>query len=1080
MFFKREIGVVFLATSITALAAAGDAPGAALYAGDFSHGSDGWPLPRTPDNGGAYLVYNRETAVFHHYVGRHPRTPVRSGDILTFEAEVSMPRPMELGGFDIQALFFNRRGDHVGTAQSERVNRTTGWRRLRVTFRVPPKVIAVELRFCNRGRGEVRIRSARLQPATGFDRLRIPQYAGTLEEKKILQSWALRVSGRPAPTHYLTYSDLPNGVRYAVGFVWENPGPGKGSFRFSGTPEGVFWPWPNRRRLQTVTFHIRARHLRGDLRLTLSCDEYGGQWNKWTTSPTALADLGDGWRQMTVSAREFKPVPGATSVAPDWKRVIAPAFEVTGGPGRILLEVADVALHFDDGARLKQFAVWRDPYWYYPRIAKPMTPPGPDPRFRIMQGGGAFFVETEVGRRTLENLKGILPNFGIQSNLGLQSLLGHRGWFVEHDIALGFQNISPFLWQAAVEEDALDYPLDAYKSINERHHKFDYTAPGWRRIYARVADRFAKYGIPEYQIIDGHFSGAPVKTTAAFRRYLTQADDGVAWIDGKRLHFWDYFEAYTGTRWSSTDLAWSSWNEYEHTPAGRYAHPGSPALSRKRGYLDMALRHYAYLKFHADIGRIFKARGIRYFLMNNGDNWENGNDWWFDSSCPDIPGFVEETFFYHPATVIKAYPLGPTFGEAYRLSGAHHRLIGEVGLGGGGWPYWNPEVAYAIFTSICLSKRYDSLEIDWPVAMDWDFRTNPKNKHHYARFCDYLTKCLAYNHATLGPPTRQADDLGQVISLHETPTMTAGGFGNRQLAGLLESLNYPVVWASHLFWDSELTRKSRVVVVDAYALPQGFAGRLAAWLRAEGTRALVLYGPNAGRRIDGTMWGRDWGWDRLGMNAPKQFRTVIGAIARRGDSPRTARYTPSAKPDAVLLADDMGPVLSRYAGPGGGRVYFYHCVPRIDERMDRTAFDRIMQAEGIEKSLREERGHLVVHRFYQDGGTVCLVLFNRDSLDAYRFSPRSGGERFAYPWKVRLAYASGRTRAVPPGAYVLYGFLSGAERRVDISRDGGLDLFLDGITAEVYYAVPLSDKDRLQQLKRHRAEVFRWLDRRTK
>ena len=67
-----------------------------------------------------------------------------------------------------------------------------------------------------------------------------------------------------------------------------------------------------------------------------------------------------------------------------------------------------------------------------------------------------------------------------------------------------------------MEHDALAVPLDGYEMLNERHHKQDYTSERWNEIWKTVADRFGKYGIPEYQTIDSNFRVQPEIIDLAF------------------------------------------------------------------------------------------------------------------------------------------------------------------------------------------------------------------------------------------------------------------------------------------------------------------------------------------------------------------------------------------------------------------------------------------------------------------------------------------------------------------------------------------------------------------------------------
>lgn len=1065
----------------TAVAVAALLQSVSLRAAEFEQSYDrnagGWNLPFQQDGDRRGIVYERKEPSGAHYARLEPRLAVTAQQVMTYEAQIFIPSRLEQGSLFLEVLEFNATGQHIGSRRSAGLSETDGWTRLSTTFKIDADAAFVELRLNHRGVGTAWIRQVRLYEtsAESFERRLVPAYAGTLEEKKILQDWSLRASGSPMPAVCLSYQDLPPGEGYAVSAAWQNQTFSEGSFALSSVIEDPNWP-RTRRPVAKVSFYYRAQSVQGDLNLQLSFPEPDAGWgparNNWKSPAISLAHQSQ-WTRVEWTPKDFKVDPG-TWGDPSWERISGylPTLTVSGGKGQAMLQIAGLRVDFADGQSGQAFAAWKEPYWYYPQLTRPNVKPAPAMEHRIMHGSGAYFVETAKGRTYLLEMKKIFPNLGIQSNLGMESILGQRDWFVDHDIAVGFQNISPFLWQAGVARDALSHPAESYQWLEERHHKFDQTSLEWRAIYDEVAKRYSRYGIPEYQIIDGHYATHPSQSDRHFPAILAGEDEGVRMADGRCMTFWDYFRSYTGFVWTPADVGLSSWADYRTTPPSQYATAKADALSCKRGYLDMALRHYVYMRWNANVGEAFDRYGVTYFLMNNGDDWKNGNDWYMDTATAGVRGFVEETFFYHPSTVIKAYPLGPAFRAWYAKNGTHHRLIGETGKGGHGPIYWAPEISYAITYSISAAKSYDSYEVDWPGETHWDEMTDPKNTYHYNRFCDFLAKGLAYNHATLDQNLTQDATVGQMVSLQETPAMYAGR-AMTKLGIAAEREGYGITWASHLLADTAVFKNARVLINDHYALPRGMAAKLMQWVDG-GNRALVLHGAAAGREIDGTLWSEAFGWDRSSMNKPDQFGSVLGSLQRRVNG-GVVVYVPTIK-GTVLAENENGPLVYVYERPKGGRVYYYARIPSLKPAQDTAALAAILSAEKIRKMTDSSDNSLTVHPYADAAGNAHLVAFSRQNLDAYKWV-YSATDNGVYPYQSPGSRASG-TVQVKPGRYRLMETFSGRERDVTVGEDGALSLSLQDINAEVFHLVRADQPKEIEKLRRSRHELYRWLDRR--
>lgn len=1035
-----------------------------LHASNFSSGPDGWvSLVHGVEEGRGQLSYKRERSTFHHYAARQHRISVEPDAVVKYEAEVNIPTALRANSFWLWLVQFDTQGQVISQRQiaSPKITRTEGWQKIVAIGKTSPGTTRVELRMSNWGVGDVHVRSVTLsKPVPGsFDYLLAGEFAGTLQEKKILHDWSLRATGAPAPIVSLAYENLPAGASHAVRAVWQNAMNPQGSFRLMGAVEDPRWPRPPRK-LASFSLRVRAEHLEGNLALRPLLTEVG-RGAAWQGNPVPLADCAGEWKELVFRPENFVPGIGHVNVT----------LTVEGGKGRVSLQVADIRLRYEDGSEALAFQEWKDLYWYYPKLTEPVTPRSPDATHRIMHGAGTFFVRTERGRHYLLKMKEAVPNLGIQSLLSLEDLLAHRRWFAEHDMALGFQNATPYLWQAAVERDALSSPVADYAEIAERHHKIDYTSEAWRDIYREVAARFKAYGIPEYQLIDGHYITKAAQSDRHVGRILKEGDAGVLMAAGRRIHFWDYFESYTGARWTPAEVGLKDWSEYTAAPKSRYTNTSSDDLWRKRGYLDMALRHYDYMRWHADVGGIFKEAGVTYFLMNNGDDWNSANDWLFNVSTAGIAGFVEETYFYHPNSVLKAYPLGLAFRDVYARSGTHHRLIAELGKGGHGPIYWAPEIAYAITFTITASKPYQSLEIDWPDETDWETQTDPNNRYHHDRFCSFLARAYAYNDATLDRTWELAPAMRDVVSLQETTAMYAGIY-REKLGAVAEQENHPLSRVKGQLFDYGPVRDARLLINDNYALPAGMPQRLLAWLDSRPDRILVLHGASAGRRVDGTNWSQAFGWENK-MNAPGQFAAVFGSLAESGKT-----FSPE-KVGAVLLQDEDGPLLSRYTRPSGARVYYYHRTAGQVEADDRKALQFIYREAGIRALADTQDGNLAVYPFYDADGGIAVTAFNRKRMNAYKWSHATAAMQVkAFPWTNDGDAARFRVPIDKPGDYLVLPFLAGGEKRVTLDKPGFVELEMNGINAEVIHVVPAGNERRIDEIRKQREAFFRWLDQR--
>ena len=1060
--------IVWLFLAVLAFTCRGES-----YEHDFTQGKGQW-------NG----VW-RDGTLYHEMQEHHPGSylasaagiPVSAGEKYIFEAEIRIPVRLKQGVYRLQAVFFSRENGAVQNVTStESVDFAPEWHRISMPLQVPGNAVSLQLRLLHNGVGRVEIRRIACRPPEegSFDAGRFPMFANTMEEQKILHGMSLKTGGEIPPLARLDYSDRPEGSRYSVNFHWGNPEEIPHFGKIESALPDMRRPGSPRQRVSAVSLWVRVPHCRStalalDVRFRELLSGYGDAQNQWVARiPVEALAASRQWTRIELHPGDFTVVPG-NSMEPAWEQIEpSTLFFDVEGTGELVWALADVRVSYDDGDSASAFAAWEDPLWYFGRLEKALAPL-PSLDGRNVHGSGIYLLESDFGRKNFLALKERVPNLAFQQYICLPELMRARDWLRENGMTAGYQGVGPFLWQRAVELDALAVPRGSYELLNERHHKMDYTDDlAWHTIWSEVAERFGKLGIPEYQTIDSNFRVSNEKVELHAPRILREEDLGIVpqqktAASGATLHFWDYFEWYTGFRWLPGDLGWQDWEDYRVTPVNLVMNANAEPLAIRRAYLDFMLRHYAFIRWHADASAALGAQGVRYILMNNGDDWRNANDFIAATALGHLGGFVEETFFYHPQTVLKAFHQSVMMEQAYAGKDIHHRLIAESGKNGHNPIYWAPEYSYAAIFDITAAGNYSSLEIDWPSA--WmHVQTLPENAYDYNRHLDYLAKCLAFNRAS-NDHLQTSGDLRRVFVLQETRA-TYAGERKRVLGSTAEEENWPVSRITPQLFQGKIRENARMVINDCYALSERDAKMLIDWVDSAPGRVLVLHGSAAGRRIDGTMWSEVFGWNPVDMNAPEQFAEFFGTLSFHDG------HTWAERPGEVVFSDPDGPVLSYVRRPSGSVVWYYARTPGMDKARDARIIASLMKRHGIPPVARSE-GTMLVRKYLPGGNLdsaaagIVFTAFARKELEEYKwvYSAQDNG---CYPWRLDPAREYSADVSAPPGRYRLIAMLGGKESAVTVGEDGVLPLKLEGVSAEVFYLIPESSKRRLEGIRAHR------------
>ncbi len=1014
-------------------------------------------LKTTEIDGKKCLPISTSKAVYHRYKDISRRIKVTPGQKLTLNVNIKIPKKLKYGYFVIQALFFDNKGNHFATSSSTNYNASAEWTDAKVSFLVPDKADRVLLRACNRGVGTVYIHSVSLDKATGFELAKLSGFSGTLDEKILLHSWACLTSSNLPMSKSIVQVKLPNGhttnvLKLVCGDDKKNCNIG-----ISGIPENKGWNEIKSRRLVRFSFYYRVPFIDGKFRARNLLLKGRHCPDNINFAPFIIDSQLDNWQKVEYTIPSGKNFSHAGF-----------SFRLNGN-GKIILEISGAEFVYDDGSINRTLQVWKDPYWYYPKLSQP-HPMTASTTGKVMICG-AWTLRNKQSAGMLNALKKLIPNLGIIENLNLDILLNNRKQLDDDGFALGFQNITPFLWQAAVKHDAIRYKLDTYQGLDQKYHKYDCSSPAWAKIYNNVAERFKDYGIKDYEGIDCNFTGGDAdKYRMNFIHFLKQEDEGIIITGWKRIHFWDYFKAYTGTIWKPSALNWKKWDDYKHTSQGAYSRGNASKLNRMRGYLDMALVHYAYMLYNARLGRAFKKYDVDYFVMNNGDNWQNGNDWEFNARCKNIPGFVEETFFYHPSTVIKAYHQALLFRQFYNKYGTRHRLIQETGQGGHGPIYWAPLVSYAINFTLNSCQRYDSLQVDWPAESCTLVYSGTTSKTHIDRVKDFLSKVLAFNHARAFDIPKTCSDMKRVVILSETATMTAGSLNQWKLKSVITDNNYPGSYAALSNFNLDLLNNSDIIINDYYALPTGGARKLERWLNAKRERVLFLHGSSAARIINGTMWAQPWNWNRTTINGKNQFKNELGEIKRiKTGNSADMKYMPTVKGKVILAESNGSPLLSRYKLPSGSTIYYYHYIPGVNRARDSKVIANFFKSQKISRLSKNIKGHAAVNKFEYNDGSYMIAAFDQDVFKKYHFDPRVRNSRFQLDTPNENAEFE---ISLESGRYNSFSFINGQNSMIEVKANKKTTLKLNKKAVEIFFIVPADKPERLKQIKANRKELF--------
>ncbi len=318
-----------------------------------------------------------------------------------------------------------------------------------------------------------------------------------------------------------------------------------------------------------------------------------------------------------------------------------------------------------------------------------------------------------------------------------------------------------YQYQKAPPQDRKTYALHGTLPENWRGDKLTWgnavlaTSIQHQAIMAFKIDNAAKLGVNNFKQVDfvwpwtGRW-GYDKPSVNAFRLDLRSGDPGLNIItsDGKTriIHFWDYFEAYRGVRFTPADLGLKSWEDFYPTTEINAASPAAPVQTKRNLTVFLVLYHYEYLKQAQRLGQQAKAvNGIHQTTVNPED-FANGVDNIYLMKLADF-GTVFFEYFGSPVNARAAFYHMPTYRRAANSCGKKIGLIKELGQGGHGKPHKSPIIEF-IHNYDLTSNGFDQYHNEWTEGRFAQMAsTDDKEKYRHNRLLVFLGGAYGYKQA---------------------------------------------------------------------------------------------------------------------------------------------------------------------------------------------------------------------------------------------------------------------------------------------------------------------------------------------
>lgn len=614
-------------------------------------------------------------------------------------------------------------------------------------------------------------------------------------------------------------------------------------------------------------------------------------------------------------------------------------------------------------------------------------------------------------------------------------------------------------------------------------------------------DYAASLGVNNFKEVDYVFPymngpwGFDHYSIAAFRDDLNGKDEGLLLLPGLNdpkgglIHFWDYFAHNHGRVLQPADLGLPSWSHY--VPMTERASMNAGLAGAYNLSVYYALFHYEWLRQAQRFGRWAKAHGGTHEFTLNPEDINNGGDYLYLPRLADagIPYFE---LFGGPAGLEYQYYALPMYVRNAALAGKPLGMIMEIGSGGHGEPYVDPEVAYlqAYQAGALGFRNYHNewMEAPWPALGD------PKNAYLYDRFSMWMSGAYGLRRACREATSRTPSEV-ITVSLRN-----AVHFNWSIPITQMDALATPLAQA-HVDFEQvcpdvlpAYLPTARVVIYTPPAGPENLSGPLRAWLALGGKTVVThSYLPISADGGHASLNGVPAGIAGAVKSGHPPAFALLPPLAglRVTDAGRWLLSPPTAATAKTLLGTAAAPLLSRLVLPKGSCILYLHVRPQdLTGAQLAAVVETLIRAAHLPRLAVADTalGDPVMTYRFQHGATAVLTLWNRvriaqldaqGDLMANRGADRFDPKKRPYPYLAPGMKCGARVTVGQPGTYRVYGFLKNTEQTVVVGTDKRLPLTVEGAIGEQFYLAPDGEAIRkeIRELRQFRAEIMPfWLN----
>jgi hypothetical protein len=624
-------------------------------------------------------------------------------------------------------------------------------------------------------------------------------------------------------------------------------------------------------------FAVYVESCSGPAALAVYLTEADG--DRWVSTVDVPGSLGKGWQRVDCRGEALKLWQfGNGKREPE--SITGITFETSGSESKAVLWVADLQIHTASGLRdvlpLMQDTDSLPPTGAAPAVRLPALP-------RVYMGMGMNWFVSPAGQEFVARVRERVPNLGVAAvpsgwrEADREVILAARrdGIDVRAQNA-GAEGMRGLITRAAAWGTAPSgQSRNTTPGFENGMHGVSYCHPSTREAVRRLMAGQRGVGILDYEQIDyvwpwfGGPWGYGEWDLAAFRTDLEGLDEGLRLADGTRCGFWNYLRAYGTETLQPAAAGLTAWDQFQpKAPADL-----PPDQAARRQFVFTALTHYEWLKFAQAMGAEARSWGGDFLATMNPEDVSNGGDYLFWNRLADT-GTAYYECFGNPAQSASWRHGMPYLRAAATQAAKRMGVIFEVGVGGHGKPYLDPQVAYCLAYDVVAAGQFDDLQNEWMGEGDW---TQSQEGYHRDRLDAWLATARGFNQAKADgalPPKPKMLAIGLRCVVHAVGYQPAYLLTRTALAGL--NVDGEV---ADLALDPAQWERYDVLLYTPWESAARHLQALPAWLDAKPGRLLITHGAVPTRIADGRGYlpsaalgrrgTRPWPWTRRDQRGPR-------------------------------------------------------------------------------------------------------------------------------------------------------------------------------------------------------------------